>query len=392
MPALNKLTAIKIKTAPPGKYNDGGGLWLHKRADGGGQWFLRVQIHGRRREMGLGSFTEVGLKEARNSAERWRKVARSGKDPIKERQRLLRAAAKADHTLGTVAEEAYEARKAELKNDGKAGRWFSPLALHVLPKLGKVPIEEIDQQDIKNTLAPIWHSKGETAQKAMSRLGIVMQYGAAMGLDVDMQATTKAKALLGKSRQKRKHIPAMPWPKVPEFFESLDEGSITHLALRLLILTAVRSTPIRFCHLDELDGDTWVIPAERMKMEKEFRVPLSTEAKSVIEQAKPFARGGFLFPSTHKGVISDATMSQLMKRRNLKARPHGFRSSFRTWCAEATDTPRDIAEMALAHSVGGKVELSYRRTDYLEKRRILMERWAQHVTGQQSVILQLVAP
>ena len=392
MPALNKLTAIKVKTAPPGKYNDGGGLWLHRRADGGGQWFLRIQVHGRRREMGLGSLSEISLKEARESAERWRQVARNGKDPIKERQRLLREASKADHTLASVAEEAYEARKAELKNGGTAGRWFSPLALHVLPKLGKVPIEEIDQQDIKNTLAPIWHTKGETAQKAMGRLGIVMQYGAAMGLDVDMQATAKAKALLGKSRQKREHIPAMPWIDVPVFYHSLDNGSITHLALRLLILTAARSHPIRFCHLDEIEGDTWVIPAERMKMEKEFRIPLSTEALSVIEQATPFARNGYLFPSVRKGVISDATMSQLMKRRGLTARPHGFRSSFRTWCAEVTDTPRDIAEMALAHTVGGKVELSYRRTDYLEKRRILMERWARHVAGQGSEILQLVAP
>ncbi|WP_425471376.1 tyrosine-type recombinase/integrase [Thalassobius vesicularis] len=207
-----------MKALPPGKFNDGGGLWLHKRTDGGGQWFLRVQIHGRRREMGLGSLSEVSLKEARDSAERWRAVVREGKDPIKERQRLLREAAKVNHTLASVAEEAYEARKAELKNDGKAGRWFSPLALHVLPRLGKVPIEEIDQQDIKNTLAPIWHSKGETANKAMSRLGIVMNYAAAMGLEVDLQATAKARALLGKSRQKRKHIPAMPWQEVPAFY------------------------------------------------------------------------------------------------------------------------------------------------------------------------------
>lgn len=391
MPALNKLTAVKVKTACPGKYNDGGGLWLHKRPDGGGQWFLRVQIHGRRREMGLGSTSDVTLKEARESAERWRAVAREGKDPIKERERVRRESAKFDHTLASVAEHAHEARKAELKRDGKAGRWFSPLALHVLPKLGKVPIEEIDQQDIKNTLAPIWHSKGETANKAMSRLGIVMQYGAAMGLDVDLQATAKARALLGKSRQKRRHIPSMPWPDVPAFYASLDDGSITHLALRLLILTAVRSHPIRFCHSDEVSDGTWVIPAEKMKSEKEFRVPLSVEAQNIIQQALPFARDGFLFPSVKKGVISDATMARLMERKELQARPHGFRSSFRTWCAEATDTPREIAEMALAHTVGGKVELSYRRTDYLEKRRVLMERWANHVTGQNTDALQLVA-
>jgi hypothetical protein len=139
--------------------------------------------------MGLGSFESVSLKEARERADYWRSVVREGKDPIKERDRQKREAAKSDHTLTTVAEEAFEARKAELKNDGKSGRWFSPLQLHVLPKLGKVPVEEIDQKDIRDTLAPIWHEKGETARKAINRLGIVIRYAASLGLDVDIQAT-----------------------------------------------------------------------------------------------------------------------------------------------------------------------------------------------------------
>ncbi len=142
MPALHKLSAVQIRNANPGKYNDGGGLWFHKRKDGGGQWFLRVTVHGRRREMGLGSVGEVGLKDAREEAQKWRAVAKGGKDPIKERQRLLREAARGENTLRQVAEEAFEARKAELKDDGKAGRWFSPLELHVLPNLAqKWPIE-----------------------------------------------------------------------------------------------------------------------------------------------------------------------------------------------------------------------------------------------------------
>lgn len=132
-----------------------------------------------------------------------------------------------------VPVEAFEARKAQLKGDGKAGRWFSPLELHVLPKLGRVPVEELDQQDITNTLAPIWHTKADTARKAMNRLGIVMRHAAAMGLDVDMQATEKAKALLGKSRHQPKHVPAMDWREVPAFYQSLNEGTITNLALRL---------------------------------------------------------------------------------------------------------------------------------------------------------------
>ncbi|MCK0102758.1 site-specific integrase [Pseudohalocynthiibacter sp. F2068] len=381
MRALNKLSAAQVKNAAPGKHSDGGGLWLHRRPDGGSQWFLRVTIHGRRREMGLGSLTYVSLKEARETAEKWRAVARQGKDPIKEREKEKRLAARADHTLAIVAAEAFEARKAELKGDGKAGRWFSPLELHILPKIGQVPIEEIDQQDIKNTLAPIWHAKADTARKAMNRLGIVMRHAAAMGLNVDVQATEKAKALLGKSRHKPKHLPALDWREVPTFYASLDEGTVTHLALRLLILTAARSSEIRFCNLSEIENDTWIIPAERMKTGKEHRIPLSKEAMAVVEQAKPFERGGFLFPSVRKGVISDATMSRYMERRGMKARPHGFRSSFRTWCAEATDTPREVAETALAHVVGGSVERAYRRTDYLDQRRVLMERWADHVTA-----------
>ncbi len=379
---LNKLSALQIKNAPPGKYSDGGGLWLHKRADGGGQWFLRVTIHGRRREMGLGSLTYVTLKEAREEANRWRTVVRKGKDPIKERDRERRLAARAAPTLEMVALEAFEARKAELKNDGKSGRWFSPLELHVLPKIERVPVEEIDQQDIKNTLAPIWHEKAETARKAMNRLGIVMRHAAAMGLDVDIQATEKAKALLGKSRHKAQHVAAMDWREVPAFYAGLNEGSITHLALRLLILTAARSGEIRFCHLDEIEGDVWTLSSERMKTGNEHRIPLSAEALKVIEQAKPFARDGFLFPSVRKGVISDATMARYMERKGLEARPHGFRSSFRTWCAEETDTPREVAEMALAHIVGGAVERAYRRTDYLDQRRELMEKWAAHVGGE----------
>lgn len=391
--ALQKLTAVKVKNALPGKYSDGGGLWLVKRTDGGGQWVLRVTIHGRRREMGLGSLENVSLKEVRETAEQWRAVVRQGKDPIKERERLKREAAKGDNTLATVAVEAFEARKAELKGDGKAGRWFSPLELHVLPKIGKIPVEEIDQQDIKITLAPIWHSKADTARKAINRLAIVMRHAAAMGLDVDIQATDKAKALLGKSRHVTKHIPSLHWKEVPAFYDSLSDGSITHLALRLLILSGLRSKPIRFCRLDQIEGDVWTVPAENMKARKgkavDFRVPLSREMQSIIEQAKPLARGGFLFPNVRKGVISDATMSRLMERRSLEARPHGFRSSLRTWAAEATDTPHDVAEMALAHVTGSKVEQSYRRTDFLEQRRILMERWADQVTGRLGAVVRL---
>ena len=377
--ALNKLSAQEVKTAEAGKHSDGGGLWFAKSEEGNAKWFLRVVVHGRRREMGLGAYPAVSLKEARLEAEKWRSVVRQGQDPIKLRDKQARDAARNMHLLQDVALDAFESRKAELKGDGKAGRWFSPLELHVLPKLGKVPVTDIDQRDIRDTLAPIWHEKASTAKKAMDRLGICLRHAAALGLDVDLQATLKAKALLGQQRHETQNTPALHWQDVPTFYQTLTDGTASELALRLLILTAVRSAPLRFMHLDQIDGDTWTIPAEGMKGRKgatsDFRVPLSTEAQTVIEQAKPFARNGFLFPGVRRGVISDATMSKYMDRRGMKERPHGFRSSFRDWTAEATNTPHDVAETCLGHVSGGKVERAYRRTDFLEQRRLLMERW-----------------
>ena len=276
-----------------------------------------------------------------------------------------------------------------------AGRWFSPLKLHVLPKLGNVPVAEIDQNDIRDVLAPIWHTKAETARKAMNRLGICLKHGAALGLDVDLQATAKAEALLGRRRHKAENIPALHWSEVPEFYASLSEGTPAHLGLRLVILTAVRSGPLRFMRLDQIEGDVWTIPGEGIKGRRDatldFRVPLSTEALAVLDQVKRLARSGVMFPSVRKGVMSDATMSRLMERRGMKARPHGFRSSLRDWIAETTDTPHDIAETCLGHTVGGSVERAYRRTDYLEQRRVIMERWALHVTGQNGAVVKMVS-
>lgn len=241
--ALNSLSAATARGVPAGKHEDGGGLRLVKGADGSGKWVLRMTVHGRPREMGLGPFPAVTLAQARRDAERWRAVVREGHDPIKERERERREAKRAGHLLRDVATDAFEARRADLKSDGAAGRWFSPLERHVLPKLGGVPVSDLDQQDIRNCLAPIWHEKSETARKAIQRLGLVIQHAAAMGLPVDIQAVAKACPLLGRSRHRPQHVPALPWRGVPAFYASLTDGTPTHLALRLLILTAVRSHP-----------------------------------------------------------------------------------------------------------------------------------------------------
>lgn len=390
---LNRLSAVAVKAIAPGKYADGGGLWLHKREDGGGQFFLRYTIHGRRRELGLGALNQVTLKEAREAAEKWRAVVRAGNDPIRERQKQRRESAHSLHLLKDVADDAFESRKAELKDDGNAGRWFSPIKHYVLPKLGKVPVADIDQLDIRDTLSPIWHLKGDTARKAMGRLQIIMRHAAALGLDVDLQAVDKARALLGKSRYQTQNIPAMNWRDVPGFYASLSEGSVTHLGLRLLILTGVRSRPVRFIRDEQIKGDIWTIPAEMMKGRKgatsNFRVPLSSAAMAVIAQARRLARDGFLFPNVRKGVLADATLSRLMERRDIADRPHGFRSSLRTWIAETTNAPYEVAETVLGHVVGSKVQRAYQRTDFLEHRRELMEKWGSFCAGNSGQVLML---
>jgi integrase len=393
--AKNRLSAGFIKTAAVGKHCDGGGLWLIKREDGGAQWMQRVTVHGRRREMGLGGFPTLGLADARKLSERWRNIAASGRDPIKEREAEERAARREDISLSIITQDAFEARKAELKDDGKAGRWLTPLTLHVLPKLGKVPVTDLDQRDIRDTLAPIWHTKADTARKAMNRLAIVLRHAAALGLDVDLQATEKAKALLGSTRHVPKNVPAMNWTDVPEFYASLEEPTLTHLALRLLILNpGVRSKPLRHLRLEQIEGDVWTVPEGVMKGRKgktpAYRVPLCQEAKRIIELARPHSRNGYLFPNTRGGVISDATMSRMMERRGLEARPHGFRTSLRTWLAETTDAPHEVAEAMLSHSADSGVVRAYRRTDFLEQRMALTERWADYVTGGAGQVVKLV--
>ena len=385
----NLLTSVFLKSAPTGKHIDGAGLWFIKRPDGGAQWMLRVSLGGKRREMGLGGFPDVSLKEARELATDYRKMARQGIDPIKTRSQKRRETLRPRSNLADIAEAAFAAKKAELKNDGINARWFSPLQLHVLPKLGNLSVEDITQQDIAQTLKPIWETKAETAKKAINRLNIVFTYAAASGLDVDLNAIAKAKALLGKQRKQTQNTPAVSWSKVPAFYETLAEPTTVHLALKLLILTGVRSYAVRNARVDQFDGKTWVIPPENMKGQlhqvSEFRVPLSSEAQEIIAKAKQFVRDGYLFAGARRGVISDASMSRLMERRGMTERPHGFRSSLRTWLAECTNATEEVAETVLAHKVGNQVVRAYRRTDHFEERAILMERWAQHVTGVENV-------
>jgi integrase len=393
--ARHKLTAAAVKNAGAGKHEDGEGLRLVKRDRDGGKWVLRYQRSGRRREMGLGSWPALSLAEARLAAEAARTILAQGDDPILHRERERRRASRADTSLTAMTLDCFEARKAELRDDGKAGRWLSPLQIHVLPKIGTVPVQEIDAALIRETLAPIWHTKADTARKAANRLNLTITHAAALGVPVDMQAVQKARALLGQSRHKATNIPAMPWAEVPAFYQSLADLTSCHLALRLLILTGMRSTPVRFLTLDQIDGDVWTVPSDKMKgregKTEDFAVPLSAEALAVIEAAKsvlpPPGKSAksdkterLLFPGKTGKPISDVTMSKHMRDKGFEARPHGFRTSLREW-ADHVGARFEVAETLLAHKVHGALASAYLRTDYLDERRALLVRWAQFVTA-----------
>ncbi|MGB3177920.1 MAG: integrase family protein, partial [Albidovulum sp.] len=364
MAALNKLSAVSVRVKGAGKYEDGGGLRLVKASKDAGKWVYRFTVFGRRREMGLGALSDVSLRQARELASEWRSILAGGKDPIIERARKERDVSARDVSLGTIATEAFEARKAELKGDGIAGRWFSPLAIHVLPKLGKVPVTELHQNDIRDVLAPIWHNTSDPAQKALYRLGIVLRFAAAKGIDVDLQATAKAKELLGKSRHVVEHIPSMPWMDVPAFYASLDEDTVTNLALKLVILTGLRSKTVRMAHVDQFDDGVWTIPGENLKGRKgktaDQRIPVTAEMQAVIDKTIPYRRDGHVFPaprggSKGPGFLGDVNMIRLMERRGLDARPHGFRSTLRVWLSECTQAPFEVAELMIGHIVGTAV-------------------------------------
>lgn len=375
----NALTQMKAKSAGPGKYADGQGLWLTKRSKEAGKWTLRLAVNRKRREMGLGRWPDVSLAEARERAAEARKTLRDGLDPISERSK--RALAPKAVTLEEAARGCFEAKKAELKNENARKRWLGLLEGHVLPKIGDLPVDEIDQHQIKATLEPIWHSKAETARKSLGHIGQTLKYAAALGLDVDLQAPAKARALMGKQRHQTTHIPAMSYAEVPAFYRWLCGFDHTAaLALRFLMLTVARTTEVRLASASEIENDVWVLSPERTKTGREHRVPLTSEAVSVLKIARAKSDNEFFFPALRGKPISDMAMSSFMKREKYEARPHGFRATFRTWCEEQTEAAFEVKEAALGHQVDSRVVGAYQRSDRLVRRRELMERWATFLT------------
>lgn len=365
---------MKAKSLAAGKYADGQGLWLVKRSHQAGKWVLRLSVSGKRREMGLGPWPEVSLADARAKALEARAQLRDGSDPVTERQKAQILAQPT--SFAEVLDSCFKARQAELKGDGHAGRWLSPLKTHIVPKIGSLPVASIDQHVLKRTLDPIWHDKAETAEKALSRIGIVLKHAAALGLEVDLQATMKAQALLGKQRRTRTNIPALPYQEAPAFYQWLCTKELQScFVLRFLLLTACRTGEARFATTDELQADLLIIPPDRTKTGKEHKIPLTDEARRCINEAHKVAECKLLFPSTKGKPLSDATMSRFMEREGYKARPHGLRATFRSWAEECTDAPFEVKEACLGHAVDMGVVGAYQRSERLEKRKKLLNAW-----------------
>jgi len=388
--AINRLTVKSIPSLASGQHHDGGGLFLRKSETGSSRWVLRVSVNGKPKQIGLGSYPDVGLADARKERDKWKAVAKTGQNPVLVRKLERFGEHKEIETRLTTVEEvaidAYETRKPELKGEANARRWYGALKNHILPALGRYPIENINQIHLRETLKPIWRTKPEAARKAINRFNIIMLHGAALGLDVDLNAIAKAKALLGKQMHVEKHHPSMPWREVPHYYSGLPENTPTQVALKLLILNpGPRSKPIRFFRSEHLDGTIWTIPAELMKgikgKTKDWRTTLSPESMRLVQVAKRFEHQGNLFPSvTGKTVISDASMSKQMTKDGIPYRPHGFRHAFKTWTAETRQSFM-ISELCLAHTFTVNSQANYLLTDYLEERREMMDRWSSYVTG-----------
>ena len=377
---MPKLTARKVETLKtPGHHVDSDGLALVIGRRGGKSWVLRTMVCGKRRDIGLGGVSWVSLAEAREKSRAARKIAREGGDPKAERDRnrdcpTFEAAARLVHSQQIVG---------QAKNEKHRAQWLNSLRDYAFPYIGSKTVREVDQADVLRVLTPIWTEKPETARRVRQRIRTVMNWARTAGHYEGVNPVDGVGEGLAKQKHAVTHHAAMPWSEVPAFMPELGD-SVAALALRFLILTAARTSEAIGARWSEINIDDriWTIPAERMKARREHRVPLTNEALAVLERVSGLD-DEIVFPGQKRGrPFSNMAMTQLLRRRGrTNITVHGFRSSFRDWAEERGNMPREIAELCLAHDVGNKVERAYRRSDLLDKRRVLMERWAQFCTA-----------
>jgi integrase len=390
--ASEKLTAVKVaKARIPGMLGDGKGLWLRIAPGGSKSWVFRFMLAGRSREMGLGSVDDVTLAEARELARECRKLCTQGIDPI-ETRRARRAALRLESARAMTFEEcatAYiAAHEVGWKNEKHAKQWPQTLKASVYPVFGSLPVQAVDVGLVMKAVEPIWIEKPETAARIRGRIEAVLDWATARGYrQGENPARWKGhlKNLLpAKTKLRRvEHLAALPYAEIGDFVTQLRRrDGIDARALEFAILTAARAGEVRGATWDELDlgGPHWTISAERMKADREHRVPLSDRALEILLDMQKFRQGALVFPGGRVGrPLSHMAMLRVlgaMGRDDVTV--HGFRSSFRDWAAECTNFPREVCEAALAHTIKSRVEAAYRRGDLFEKRRLLMAAWARY--------------
>ena len=384
------LSAMAVnKQTKPGLYADGGGLYLQVTESGAKTWIFRFMMAGKRRDMGLGPFHTVGLAEARQAAAECRKLKLQGIDPIAKRQSeqlAARAEVAKVNTFKQCAEAYISAHEPAWRNAKHGSQWRNTLTTYVYPVFGELPVNAVDTGLMMKVLEPIWATKTETASRLRGRIEMVLDWAAARKYrEGENPARWKGhldKLLPARSKvQKVEHPAALPYEQIGTFMKALrEQEGVAARGLEFQILTAARTGEVIGAVWDEIDleNKVWAIPASRMKAGKEHRIPLSLAAVSLLKAMQKLSVSAYVFPGGKKDkpLSTAAFLATLkrMKRPDLTA--HGFRSTFRDWAAEKTDFPSEVAEMALAHTVGDKVEAAYRRGDLFEKRRALMEAWA----------------
>jgi integrase len=418
---MGKLTAAAVRAAKcpsnsrrPVRFGDGDGLYLQVAPGDTKSWLFRFMLRGKAREMGLGPVGEspegVPLAKARQVAAEAKALLRAGRDPIEERK----AARQAEHknraeatarTFKAVALALVESKRPGWRNPKHGAQWLATLEAYAFPEIGDMPVAEMDTAAVLRVLRPIWERVPETASRVRQRIEAVLDAARVRGWRTGENPARWKGHLAGELPPPRKvkrvvHRPALPWERMAEFMGALAEcEGIAPLALRFTILTAARTGEVRGTRWREVDLDTkvWTVPGDGMKAGKTHRVPLSPAALAVLETVRPLAKGlgDLVFPGGRASrPLSDMSLSEVVRRMNESDElgvpprwidaegravvPHGFRASFRMWAGETRPEGREVVEMALAHTIKDKSEAAYARSDLLEKRRPLMDAWAQH--------------
>lgn len=398
MARTSKLTALEIaKASAPSVLHDGGGLYLRVTSSGGKSWVFRFQLGGKRRDMGLGPYPEVSLAKAREKAAEHRAQRRAGSDPIEAKvaeRRAERLTAAKGRSFSEVAEEFIGRNEAAWRNAKHRQQWRNTLESYVYPTIGELAVSAVDTGLVVQILDPIWSTKPETASRVRGRIEAVLDAATVRGYRTGPNPAqwkgNLAHILPARSKvRKVEHYAALPFAELPTLMAALHKRpGMAARALEFTILTAARTGETIGATWGEVDlpAKVWTLPAERMKAGREHRVPLSDAAIGILEQVRPLAvmtdgkpdAAAPVFPGARRALpMSNMVMLMLlrrMKRDDVTA--HGFRSTFSDWAAERTAFPREVVEMALAHTIENRVEAAYRRGDLFEKRRQLMGAWA----------------